>query len=70
MKKFKKTITLSEEMTLQYHDSLNPKLWIGDKLKSEVRSKLLIIAKTWAAFANIDSDNIVDIIFLYVPRNK
>jgi len=64
MKSFVTSKTISEELTLQYHDSLNPKLWNGDSLKSEVCSKLLVIAHTWAAFANIKPEAIVDIILV------
>jgi hypothetical protein len=64
MKSFANRNSISEELTLQYHDSLNPKLWNGDSLKPEVASKLLVIAHTWAAFANIKPDVIVDIILV------
>lgn len=64
MKRFGKLLKLAEESTLQYHDHLNPKLWDGDTLKTEVRSKLLVIAHTWAAFAKIKPDAIVDIILV------
>ena len=49
--------------TLQYHDVLNPKLWVKDKLKSEVRKRLIEIGKFWANFAMIPSKAIEDIIF-------
>ena len=64
MDRFETRLALTEELTLQYHDQLNPKLWDGDTLKSEVRNKLLMIAHTWAAFAKIKSDAIVDIILV------
>jgi hypothetical protein len=64
MDSFGKQLKLTEELTLQYHDTLNPKLWDGDTLKSEVRNKLLMIAHSWAGFANIKSDAIVDIILV------
>lgn len=64
MQRFSNKFKLAEERTLQYHDSLNPKLWSGDTLKSDVRAKLSIIARTWAEFANIKSDAIVDIILV------
>jgi hypothetical protein len=64
MERFVKKSIIAEELTLRYHDSLNPKLWNGDSLKSEIRSKLLVIAHTWAAFANIKSEAIVDIILV------
>lgn len=48
--------------TLEYHRVLNPKFWDGKELDSQVRTKLLQIARVWAKFANIDNNNIVDII--------
>lgn len=53
---------LKEESSLQYHQELNPKLWQDGKLKDEVRGKLLQIAATWAKFANIPSEAIIDTI--------
>lgn len=51
------------DLTLQYHDELNPKLWVeGDKLKPIVREHLLKIAKVWAKTAKIEDDAIEDII--------
>jgi len=64
MRRFANLLQLAEAATLQYHETLNPKLWDGDKLKSEVRTKLLVIAHTWGAFANINSEAIVDIILV------
>jgi hypothetical protein len=64
MGKFSKHIKEAAERTLQYHDELNPKIWDGDRLQNEVRTKLTIIAHTWAAFANIPPEAIVDIILV------
>jgi len=51
------------DITLQYHDELNPKLWEdGDKLKPIVRQHLIKIAKVWAKTAKIEDDAIEDII--------
>jgi predicted nucleotidyltransferase len=61
MKKFKNLLT---EITLEYHQELNPKLWDGDVLKSEVKSKLIMIAKTWAGFAKIPNNAITDVILV------
>lgn len=41
------------EITVQYHKELNPKLWDGIKLKSEVREKLLQIVKEFIKFCDI-----------------
>lgn len=64
MGKFSRHIKEAAERTLQYHDELNPKIWDGDRLQNEVRTKLTIIAHTWAAFANIPPEAIVDIILV------
>jgi hypothetical protein len=52
------------KISLQYHDELNPKLWDGNKLKSEVRVKLLKFADTWADYASIPKNLIQDIIMV------
>jgi hypothetical protein len=59
LKKFSK---FKESSTLEYHDMLNPKIWDGAVLKSEVRGKLLQIADAWRDFAKIHPDIITDII--------
>ena len=59
LKKFSK---FKESSTLEYHDMLNPKIWDGAVLKSEVRGKLLQIADAWRDFAKIHPDTITDII--------
>jgi hypothetical protein len=50
------------KISLQYHNKLNPKLWMGNKLKPEVRKTLVNFAYTWAEFANIKKNLIKDII--------
>jgi hypothetical protein len=63
MKPFLKYLT-EEDLTLEYHDTLNPKIWDGDELKSEVQAKLLQIAKKWATFAKIPDFAVTDIILV------
>jgi len=48
--------------TLQSHDTLNPKLWNGEKLDPEVWQALNKISKEWAKFANIPNKAIKDVI--------
>lgn len=60
MKHFSQYI-LEQNLTLQYHDELNSKLWKGNKLKPIVRKKMLEIGKAWAEFANIPTKAITDI---------
>jgi hypothetical protein len=53
-----------ESISLQYHDTLNPKLWgQDDQLFPEVRSKLLEIAKAWMKYAGIPEINTHEIVF-------
>ena len=52
------------KITLRYHDKLNPKIWNGNKLKSEISSKLKLIAAKWAKYANIPNSAIKDIILV------
>lgn len=63
MKPFLKYLT-EEDLTLEYHDTLNPKIWDGDELKPEVQAKLLQIAKKWATFAKIPDFAVTDIILV------
>jgi hypothetical protein len=63
MKPFNQHLT-EMKLQLQYHDTLNPKLWDGEKLKPEVRAKLLHFGDTWRAFANIPRRAVKDILML------
>lgn len=49
-------------LSLQYHDELNPKLWNGNELRSDVRSKLLEIAEKWRDYAKVPKQSIHDIV--------
>ena len=60
MRSFKQLNEL--KITLEYHNELNPKLWEGEKLKPEVREKLLKFAYEWAKFAKIPKEIIMDVI--------
>lgn len=44
-----------------YHDALNPILWQGNELKTEIRYKLLYIARHFASFLHVDKLNLRDI---------
>ena len=57
-----KRIPIPEDISLQYHNNLNPKLWDDGKLKSEVRGKLIQFAETWRDFANIPKEMVQDIV--------
>jgi hypothetical protein len=64
MKSITQHLLETAQLTLQYHDQLNPKLWKGDSLKREVSKKLSMIAQTWAAFAKIPPKAIKDVILV------
>ena len=64
MKKFLDFLNESSNLTLKYHDTLNSKLWDGDKLKSDVKDKLIEIGNAWAEFSNIPQEAIKDMIFV------
>jgi hypothetical protein len=52
------------KLTLRYHNQLNPKFWVGESIKPEVREALLRIAEEWAQFAKIPTSAIQDIILV------
>lgn len=54
MKSFKKFLSL------EYHNELNPKLWVNDKLKPEIKERLLEIGKLWFDFAKFPKNAILD----------
>ena len=52
------------ELSIQavpYHDMLNPELWEDNHLKTEVRYKLMLIAKHFAQFLKVENLNLKDI---------
>ena len=53
---------LEQKITFKYHDTLNQKIWSGNKLKPEVKMKLVRIGQAWSEFANIPSNAILDMI--------
>lgn len=62
--------------TLEYHKTLNAKLWNGFDLKPEVGQKLIEIGKAWAQWADIPEEAINDMIivggnanFNYTPKS-
>ena len=44
-----------------YHDELNPKIWEKNKLKTEIRYKLMAIAMHFAKFLNVPELNLRDV---------
>lgn len=55
---------LEQKITFKYHDTLNQKIWSGNKLKPEVKMKLVRIGQAWSEFANIPSSAILDMILV------
>jgi hypothetical protein len=51
-----------EDISLQYHNNLNPKLWDDGQLKPEVRGKLIQFAETWREFAMIPKEMVEDVV--------
>lgn len=49
-------------LKLAYHKTLNPKLFEDDKLRPEVRDKLLQISNAWLRFAKLPADAVIDVI--------
>ena len=59
----KQKILLEFSNKLEYHDSLNSDVWANEqKIKQDVRDKLITFAKTWAKFASIPEQYIDDIL--------
>jgi hypothetical protein len=63
-KSFKEHLEEANSLTLQYHDTLNPELWEENKLKADVRDKLIQIANVWTNFAKIPAEAIEDVLFV------
>jgi len=53
---------LSAKSNISYHSELNPAAWEGDKLKLEVRVKLLAIAKLFIKYLDIPNFETIDIV--------
>lgn len=49
------------DAAVQFHKDLNPKIWVGDRLKPKVRYKLLQIAKHFVEFIDLPNINLRDI---------
>lgn len=46
---------------IPFHDTLNPVLWDDDHLKTEIRYKLMLIAKNFSQFLKVNNLNLRDI---------
>lgn len=54
-----KSFKLSD--AVKFHDTLNPKLWSNERLRPEIRKKLITIAKDFIEFMGIDSLHVKDV---------
>ena len=54
-----KSFKLSD--AVKFHDTLNPKLWSNERLRPEIRKKLIVIAKDFIEFMGIDSLHVKDV---------
>jgi hypothetical protein len=63
-KSFKDHLKEEHELTFQYHNELNPQLWDGDKLKANVKEKLLDIGRTWIDWVNLPPEALKDFILV------
>lgn len=48
---------------IKFHATMNPSLWDDDRLRPEVRNKLLEISNEFVDFLEIDGLNVMDLIF-------
>jgi hypothetical protein len=57
---------LVEELkhTIKFHDKLNPDIWNGKKLKSDVALSLIRIANDFITYLDIPKKSVIDILFL------
>ena len=63
-------------LAVNFHDELNPRLWKGDRLQSDVRVALMRIANNFKDFLGVDMFDVVDITvsgsnaaFTYTPHS-
>lgn len=66
-KSFREHLEESYNLSFQYHEELNPQLWENNKLKPEIKEKLLDIGKTWIEWVDLPPESLVD--FLIVGGN-
>lgn len=62
MKSF--TQFVREQLTFQVNLELNPKFWVGNKLKPEIQKHLLKVANVWTEFVGLKKSDVKDILFL------
>lgn len=60
MKTFRKIV--ETKLSLQYHDTLNDKLWNGLELEHDIRERLLAIGYMFAEYCHIPKSQVLDVI--------
>ena len=60
--KFSQQLKETFKLDLEFHDTLNPKLWNGDSLKPEVRKDLLKFIEAFRVFALVPENLVLDIV--------
>lgn len=62
MKKYKHFV--EQSLSFKVNNELNPKFWIGNKLKPEVSKHLKKVADSWTEFVGLKKTSVQDILFL------
>lgn len=55
---------IREQISFKVNTELNPKFWVGDKLKPEVQNHLLKVAAAWIDFVGLKKSSVQDILLL------
>jgi hypothetical protein len=63
-KTFREHLEEGNSLTLAYHTELNPKIWDGNQLKSDIKAKLLDIGQTWVEWVGLPQSAVQDYILV------
>src|SRR5882757_1795485 len=64
MKNFQRFLQEEWQSTARFHTQLNPVLWDGERLRPQIRAKLLSFANAWGEFAKIPPNLIDDVLLV------
>ena len=56
--------SIVNEVSVEFHDELNPALWQNNEIKLDVQVRLLEIAKRFVKFLNVPELNLIDVYFM------
>lgn len=56
--------SIVNEVSVEFHDELNPALWQNNEIKLDVQVRLLEIAKRFIKFLNVPDLNLLDVYFM------